>query len=261
MSYSSHVYQTPAGYSPSTNLDLAVTADGQPHGTPYEVPLTGWQSAHAVVVNGQNLIADYTNNAAGLTHENYSLDQGPFLLPVQGWVPDQDVERPSNHTDPAAAGMASPDLDWVGIYYRRGSGSDASQFLDAPGVTRQPYGHQDGSSWTYFQDEQADLAPYGSQPLTPISNDPSVAQTMPDTMRALPPQPAGGWTSEPVLSTGEQVLLQHEQMAHQGQVATSQDFTANQVNVGGTMLTRMRHVGQDQPQAAVQGSAGWWTGR
>lgn len=256
MPYTAHQYQVPHGINESSVLDLAVTADGRPHGTPYPVPLGGWESAHAHIHAGDNLLTDYTNSAAGFTKENYQLDQGPHLQVVQSWVPDGNTERPDGRTDPAAAGLASPDLRWHSLYYRRGSGSDSTPFVGAPGVTRTPYGHQDGASWTFFQDQQAGLAEYGSQPLTATSKDPAIPAQMPDTMRALQPQPAGGWTSMPVQSIGEQILAQQAQMGHQGQQATSQEFTANSANVGSVMHTRMRKAGQDAQPGMVGGIPG-----
>lgn len=257
MTWTAHQYQTPAGVDPRTTLDLAVTADGLPHGTPYGVPLGGWQAAHAHIHAGDNLLTGYNADAAACTRERYQLDQGPYLETVQSWVPDDMYpQRPTGRTDPAAAGLAAPDLRMECLYYRRGSGSDSTAFVGAPGVTRTPYGWQDGASWTYVQDQKLDLAPYGTLPLTPTSTDPSIAAQMPDTMRALPPQPAGGWTSVPVQSIGQQVITQHAQMAHQGQQATSQEFTANSGNVGSAMLTRMRHAGTGAEPGQVGGIPG-----
>jgi hypothetical protein len=256
MPYTAHQYQTLHGVSPQTRIDKAVSASGTPHATPYPVAQGGWRSAHEHIHAGDNLLTDYNNDAAACTRERYQLDQGPYLQVVQSWVPDQHVERPDGRTDPAAAGLAHPDLRWHVNYYRRGSGSDSTPFVGAPGVTRQPYGWQDGASWAFFQDQGADMAEYGSQPLTRVSQDPAIPAQMPDTMRALPPQPAGGWSSMPVQSIGEQVLAQQAQMGHQGQQATSQEFTANSANVGSAMLTRMRHAGAGAEPGKVGGIPG-----
>lgn len=256
MPYTAHQFQTPHGVSPQTRLDEAVSACGTPHATPYPVPQNGWRAAHAHVHAGDNLLTDYNQDAAACTRERYQLDQGPILLSVQSWVPDQHVERPDGHTDPAAAGLAHPDLRWHVNYYRRGAGSDSTPFVGAPGVTRTPHGHQDGASWAYFQDAKADMAEYGTQPLTSVSRDPSAPAQMPETMRALPPQPAGGWTSMPVESIGEQILKQQAQMGHQGQQATSQEFTANSAYVGDAMLTRMRHASTGAQPGKVGGIPG-----
>ena len=259
MPWTAHQYQTPHGISPDTVLNESVSADGTPGGNPYGVPLTGWQRKAVPV--GTNVLTRYTNEAAGFTHERYALDQGPYLLTVQSWVPDRNLERPDGRTDPAAAGLASPDLRWESTYYRRGSGSDSTPFVGAPGVTRTPYGWQDGASWEQFQDQGEALAAYGTRPLTRTSTDASVPLEMPDTMRALPPQPAGGWTSLPVNSIGQEVMTGYIDNAKYAQQATAQEFTANSANIGSTMLTRMRTVNTGAMAGPVGGiPGGRWTG-
>lgn len=256
MPWTAHLYQTQSGVPPETVLNESVSPDGYPNGSPYPVPQSGWQAAHAPINPGEGIVTAYTNDAAGLVPERYQLDQGPYLQVTQSVVPSRNLERPDGRTDPAAAGPTSPDLAWREIYYRRGSGSDSTTFVGAPGVTRQPYGVQDGSSWTYFQDQAAALQPYGTQPLTVVSSDPSTPAEMPDTMRALPPQPAGGWTENPVNSIGQEVLIGYHDNAAQGQQATAQEFTANSANVGSTMLTRMRTVNTGAAPGKVGGVPG-----
>lgn len=165
------------------------------------------------------------------------VDQHPWLQVSATWTPMPDTERPSGHDDPLADGPPQPTLRMLQLFYARAQGTMSTRFLDVPGRKFPPNGSQDGSSWAYYQDPARAMAAY----------DPAPGQDeMPDSLRALPPSPAHGWTEQPAYNAKERENtkslrdLKQQAKPHQDRLAPStyagQSYSASTAHAGATQV-------------------------
>lgn len=160
------------------------------------------------------------------------VDQHPWLQVTSSWTPAPNLERPDGRNDPLTDGPAQPTPRQLSMYKRTAGGTSVTRYLDAPGRVFPSNGSQDGSTWTYYADAQRQLDPYNPNP----------GETeMPDSLRALPPSPAHGWTERAVFNAKEadndkMRQLHQQQGPHQDRLASStyagQSFGADTTHIG-----------------------------
>lgn len=166
-----------------------------------------------------------------------SVDQHPFLQVDQTWLPPQQGPRRDGRDDPAADGLPAPTLRLLQLYYQRAQGTSQTRFLDVPGRHFPANGSQDGSTWTYFQDARTQLMPMNAD------------GTAPDSLKALPPSPAHGWTVRPVQNAAEAENRKSQQLRQQQR--PHQDRLAPATAAGQTYSQRTALVGQGLQQRAA----------
>lgn len=166
-----------------------VRPDGQPAPTGYYRDMTGVHQGHATLsrVHGR-LYHDY-----GTVEHSYTerIDQHGYLQVTATWTPPPMGPRRDGRDDPLSAGPPRPTPRRTGLFFRVAAGTSKTRLDDVPGHVFPKRGSQDGASWTWFCDPIRQLAPF-----TP---DAKTGQN-PDTLRAIPPSPAHGWTSQPVMN-------------------------------------------------------------
>lgn len=213
--------------------------DGQPKPTGYYPDLVGERSRDYVTTSP---VEDYGGRPARLEvgSKFEAVDQHPFLQVDQLWTPPQQGERKTGQDDPAADGPPRPTIRLLQMFYARAQGTDRTQFDNVPGRRFPTNGSQDGSSWTYYQDAAVAMAPLGADGKAP------------DSLRAIPPSPAHGWTVRPVVNaTAAEVrkaaTLRQQQTPHQDRLAPA---TA----AGQTYSQRTALVGEGMQRAGSIGS-------
>lgn len=161
------------------------------------------------------------------------VNQHAFLHVTQTWTPPADDPRPCGVSDPAAAGPPMPTISDVSMWYQREQGSSNTSFMDVPGHKFSQLGSQDGVSSVYFEDTGLAMAPYNPSML--------INGEMPDTLRAVPANPAHGWTEQPVM-----VSAQEEELYKSGSLTQQQpghqDYLANSNIAGQSYGLQTAHV-------------------
>ncbi len=199
----------------------------------------------------------HTANAIPESLAPERIDQHSALHVSQTWVPPVDTVRPTGRSDPAAAGLPRPDVDFVSSYFYRQQGSSATRLLDVPGKTFAPTGVQDDVTWTYVTSTQMQLAAYDPTQLVPSQD--GQRMEMPDTLRAVAPSGARGWSAQPPVLSQQELNAKAKQLKQQQ--ATGQNLLANSTYAGQSYGARTRRVGGPQARVAVQVRGGSGNGR
>lgn len=128
------------------------------------------------------------------------IDQHP-MMHVSATLTASDANpRRTGTRDPLLSGPARPDTLLISVFDYRGAGTCRTSYMDVPDGRRFPaYGSQDGSSWTYYEDPAAAVAPYDPSG-SPVPADRSISPTAQPTWRKLAPGPTHGWTSVPAVN-------------------------------------------------------------
>jgi len=188
----------------------------------------------------------YRAAVVGANDPGEAVDQHPWMYVTQTWTPPEDTDRPSGVQDPLTDGPAQPTIRDLSLHYRRESGRSNTAHYNVPGRKFPRNGNQDGATWTMYQDVTRALMPY----------DP--AQTsggqMPDTLRALPPSPAHGWTERPLINA--QAAINAKTGALVQQQATRQERLANSTYAGQTYSQTTAHAGQGSTFGTVHSRRG-----
>lgn len=183
------------------------------------------------------------------------VDQHTVLHVSQTWVPPVNHERPDGRSDPAAAGLPRPDIDFVSNYFYQQRGATNTRLLDAPGRVFSRVGVQDEVSWTWVTSQAMQMAPYDPNALVDIQG----RMEMPDTLRALEPAGAHGWTAQPPV-THQEELIDKSKKLRQSQNA-DRNLLANSTYAGQSFGARTRHVGGPASRVSTSVRGGTGNGR
>ncbi len=171
------------------------------------------------------------------------VDQHPFIQVAATWQPAPSFGngREDGFHDPLTDGLPEPVVRLFGTYWYPRSGTSRTRYMDVPdGRTFPGTGSQDGQSWTYFLDTPTAAGPYN--PVIPYNPDaPEGTGQNADSLRALPPSPAHGWSEIPVASGVALKRGQDQQIKHQQQYVT-QNRLANSTYAGQTYSQQTAHV-------------------
>lgn len=168
------------------------------------------------------------------------VDQHPFVQVDATWTPLPSGlnGRQDGRHDPLTDGLPQPTVRLFGTYWYPRSGTSRTRYMDVPdGRTFPGVGSQDGQTWTYYVDTATAAGPY--DPVTEGSS--NGAGQNADSLRALPPSPAHGWTEIPVVSGPELMRRQNKKIKGQQQYVT-QNRLANSTYAGQTYSQQTSHV-------------------
>ena len=212
------------------HAEVYVTADGRPHPTGYFPDRSSPQQGRA----DWSPVWDDTYGPSRFEAVGGELvDQHPYLQVSATWQPYPEDERPSGHDDPLADGLPAPTPRLLSLWFMTARGSSRDQYDDVPGRQFPQNGSQDGCTWVYYQDPVRALAPYDPAP--------DSGGQMPDTLRALPPSPAHGWASQPVMVAQQWDRMKMDSLPQQRGV--NQNRLANSTYAGQSYGSRTAHVG------------------
>lgn len=222
--------------------------DGTPAPTGYYPNLNGYMGR---VIQGSPTFPEmYPEVLITEQHAAEEVAQHPYLYVEATWTPPADNPRPSGISDPLAAGPPQPTIRDLSMFYAREQGSSHTRFDDVPGHKFPKYGNQDGVSTTYFQDTGLAMAPYNPSLVVAEGTQPDGITGMPDTLRAVAPSPAHGWSEQPVIQTAQEDS--NNRMASQTQQQPGrQDFLANSNIAGQSYGLQTVHVAQTQQAGEV----------
>lgn len=179
------------------------------------------------------------------------LDQHPFVEVAATWTPAPSWGngRPSGRHDPLTDGLPEPVVRLFGTWWYPRSGTSRTSYMNVPDGRRFPStGSQDGQSWTYFVDSAIASGPYN--PAIPYDPEaPEGTGQNVDSLRALPPSPAHGWSEIPVnsgvkLQASKQKAGKHKIKGQQQYV--KQNRLANSTYAGQTFSQQTAHVQNPQ---------------
>lgn len=188
------------------------------------------------------------------------LDQHPFMHVTATITAPDDGPRRTGTRDPMDSGPARPDTVLLSLFQYVGAGTNSgNRYMDVPdGRTFSPYGSQDGSTWTVYQDAAEALAPLDTSEY-PAPHDPSQNRKAQRTLAAIAPGPAHGWTEVPVVNDKQAI---NDKGKRQGfkQLPPKQDRKANSTVAGQTYSQVTATVTQS---SSVQGATSgpdnqWW---
>lgn len=231
-------------YEPqSREIDTSVRWDHNPQGIPaptgYYVNLKGVElgqvSDHAVLT--------YPNTARRQVGDvSVRSDQHPYMQVSATWRPPESGRR-DGLNDPLFPGPPAPVLRMLGLFYAREQGSQRNTFENVPDGRRFPVnGSQDGVSWTYYQDARLAMSPADAR------------GNAADSFSKLPPGPAHGWSSQPVINATA-AELRKMRMIPQHQ-SPHQDRLANATAAGQSYSARTAHLSGPR-----QGTVNTWRPR
>ena len=171
------------------------------------------------------------------------LDQHPMMHVTATWTPAPDGNgRRTGTRDPLESGPARPDTLLLSLFSYRGAGTGNTKYMDVPdGRVFSQYGTQDGASWLYYQDIAQALAPY--VPGAPAPVDTSQTATAQNTMYKVPPGPAHGWTSIPVVNVKQLEVDKATRLLKQ-QKSPHQDRKSNSTYAGQSYSQQTSNVTQ-----------------
>jgi hypothetical protein len=180
------------------------------------------------------------------------LDQHPFIEVAATWQPGPSGMngRQDGLHDPLTDGLPTPTLRLLSTWWYPRSGTSRTRYMDVPdGRTFPQAGSQDGQSWTYYVDTDTATGPYN--PVIPYdSTNPEGTGQNADSLRALPPSPAHGWSEIPVDSGTKLMRRQNKQIKGQQQYV-GQNRLANSTYAGQTYSQQTGHVANPAGATAV----------
>lgn len=186
------------------------------------------------------------------------LDQHPMMHVTATITAADSAMRKTGTRDPMNSGPARPDTVLLSIFNYTGAGTDRTTYMDVPdGRVFSPFGSQDGSSWTIFQDATASLTGFNNTG-QPVPIDPSMTATAQPTLARMAPGPSHGWTSIPVVNDKQ---MQNDKALHllKQQQSPHQDRKANSTVAGQTYSQRTASVHQAAAAGPTPGAdAAWW---
>lgn len=212
----------------SGDIDTTVRWDHNPHGVPaptgYYVNLKGVELGRVT----QSPVMAYIDRARRQVGDiAVATDQHPFAQVTATWQRES-YEHRDGRNDPLSAGLPTPVMRLLQLFYQRAQGSSDTRFLDVPGRTFPPYGSQDGVSWAYYQDARIAMSAADAD------------GNAPDSLRAIPPSPAHGWTSIPAINaTAAEVRKSATLRQHKG---PHQDRLSNATAAGQSYSQRTAHL-------------------
>lgn len=174
------------------------------------------------------------------------VDQHPFIQVSASWTPAPSFGngRPDGLHDPLTDGPPEPVVRLLASWWYPRSGTSRTRYMDVPDGRRFPaVGSQDGQSWTYYVDTDIAAGPY--DPAIPYDPDnPEGTGQNTDSLRALPPSPAHGWSEIPVASG---VSLQASKQRGKSKIKGQQQYVgqnrlANSTYAGQTYSQQTAHV-------------------
>lgn len=183
------------------------------------------------------------------------VDQHTVLHVSQTWVPPVCYDRPDGRSDPAAAGLPRPDIDFTSNYFYQQRGATDTHLLDAPGRTFARTGVQDEVSWTWVTSGRMQMAEYDPALLVDIQG----RMEMPDTLRAMAPAGAHGWTAQPPTTHQEELNSKAAQLRQSQN--TDRNLLANSTYAGQSFGARTRHVGGPASRVSTSVRGGTGNGR
>lgn len=183
------------------------------------------------------------------------VDQHPFIQVAATWTPAPSGlnGREDGRHDPLTDGPPEPVVRLLGTFWYPRSGTSRTRYMDVPDGRRFPaVGSQDGQSWTYYVDTATAAGPY--DPAIPYDpQHPEGSGQNADSLRALPPSPAHGWSEIPVASGVRlQASKQHGKNRIKGQQQyVGQNRLANSTYAGQTYSQQTAHVANPRGATAV----------
>jgi hypothetical protein len=212
----------------SADIDVSVRWDHNPQDLPAP---TGYypnrKNAQQGVVTASPVMAYRDPARREVGDQSEAVDQHPFLEVAATWQ-RASYEHRDGRNDPLAAGLPTPVIRLLQLFYQRAQGSSDTRFLDVPGRVFPPYGSQDGVSWAYYQDARLAMAPADAN-----------GQAA-DSLRALPPSPAHGWTSIPAINATQAEVRKSGVLVQQH--TPHQDRLSNATAAGQTYSQRTAHL-------------------
>jgi hypothetical protein len=171
------------------------------------------------------------------------VDQHPIVQVSATWTPAPsglNGRRDGRH-DPLPDGLPEPVIRLFGTWWYPRSGTSRTRYMDVPDGRAFPAtGSQDGQSWTYFVDQAIATAPYA--PVIPYDpENPEGTGQNADSLRALPPSPAHGYSEIPVAS-GVKVQAGKRTSIKGQQQYVGQNRLANSTYAGQTYSQQTSHV-------------------
>jgi len=227
-----HIYRRDSGQL-APDRRATVRPDGTPAPTGYYPDRSGPQQGQATFSPVYDQL--YGPARQEMLDAAELRDQHPYLQISGTWTPPPAGPRRDGRTDPQTDGPGQPTLRLLTMFRQRAQGTSDTHLMNAPGIRYPTNGSQDGASWTYYQDPalaMADFAPAAD----------SVDGQMPDSLRALPPSPAHGWTEQPVFNAKELDNLKFRQLRQQQ--GPHQDRLANSTYAGQSYSATTSHVSQ-----------------
>lgn len=235
-------------------IDDSVRLDQSPGGVPaptgYYPNMSGVEQGRVITTPIQNVNPVYDPESLAYTMQ---VDQHPWLQVSASWTPGPSGEngRQDGHHDPLTDGPPIP-VVWnsPGLFFQRAQGTSRTQFDDVPGRSFPKVGSQDGSSWTYYQNTAAALAPppTGVRPNAGLAynpDDPEGNTRAPDTLWSLPPAPAHGWTSIPVVNAQQELVDKAAKLKQQR--PARRDLLSNSRAAGQTFTQSASHLPNATP--------------
>lgn len=178
--------------------------------------------------------------------------QHPFVQVAATWQPAASGlnGRQDGRHDPLTDGLPEPVVRLMGTWWYPRSGTSRTRYMDVPDGRRFPAtGSQDGQSWTYYVDAAVASAPYA--PVTPYDpQNPEGTGQNPDSLRALPPSPAHGWSEIPV-DSGVKLQASKRTKIKRQQQYVGQNRLANSTYAGQTYSQQTSHVSNPPGHAQV----------
>lgn len=180
------------------------------------------------------------------------VDQHPYVQVSATWTPAPSFGngREDGHHDPLTDGPPEPVVRLLGTYWYPRSGTSRTRYMDVPdGRTFPTIGSQDGQTWTYFVDTGIAAGPY--DPAIPYDPEhPEGTGQNPDSLRAIAPSPAHGFSEIPV-DSGVALGRRQDKMIKGQQQYVGQNRLANSTYAGQTYSQQTKHVANPAGSASV----------
>jgi len=212
----------------SGEIDTTVRWDHNPQGIP--APTGYYPNLKGVSLGrvSQSPVVEYIDRARRQVGDiAVSTDQHPFGQVTATWLRPS-FEFRDGRNDPLSAGLPSPVIRILQLFYMRAQGSSITRFQDVPGRKFPPNGSQDGVSWVHYTDARAAMAPADANGNAPTS------------ARSLPPSPAHGWTSIPAINATAAEVRKSKTLLQQQ--TPHQDRLSNATASGQTYSQRTAHL-------------------